>query len=183
MLDHILIEHCSPTLAGLKAANLFRCFISSSRELNEQLMLLNSKLNSKGLSFEVLRETGRSALILVYRKKMLQDHLNKKGVEEFLAGYGYASLSVEYCIGRLKSRFSENEDFPHEIGIFAGYPLDDVIGFIQNGGRNSKFTGCWKVYHNESEAERLFHKFQRCKDIYAQLFAVGRSIVQLTVAA
>lgn len=183
MLDRFLIEHCSPTLAGLKAANLFRCFISSSEELREQLLMLNGKLNCKGLYFEVLSENGRSALILVYRRRMLQNQLDKSGVSEFLAAYGYADQSVEYCIGRLKSRFSENGEFPHEIGIFAGYPLEDVIGFIRNGGRNSKITGCWKVYHNEGEAARLFYKFQKCKDIYTQLFSVGRSIVQLTVAA
>lgn len=183
MLDHILVEHCSPTMAGLKAANLFRCFISSSEDLNEQLLLLNSKLNCKGLYVTILRETGSSALILVYRKRLLQAQLDKAGVAEFLSGYGYTSQSVEYCISRLKSRFCDKGDFPHEIGIFAGYPLADVVGFIKNSGKNSKFTGCWKVYHNEGEAEQLFRKFQKCKDIYAQLFSIGRSIVQLTVAA
>lgn len=183
MLDRILIEHCSPALAGLKAANLFRCTISSSEELRKQLILLNRNLNGKGLYLEILRETSKSALILVYRKKMLQSQLDKREVAEFLAGYGYTDRSLESCIARLKKRFGENEEFPHEIGIFAGYPLADVIGFIQNSGQNYKFTGCWKVYHNEGEAKKLFRKFQRCKELYEQMFSVGKSIVQLTIAA
>lgn len=183
MFDRILVEHCAPTLAGLKAANLFRYFFSSNEELQDQLQTMNRHLNGKGLYFEILSEKNTSALVLTYRKGMLQNNLEKEGVAGFLASYGYTDNSVAYCIGFLKERIAESGKFPHEIGIFMGYPLEDVVGFIANDGRNSKFTGCWKVYHNEGEAEKLFRKFQKCKDVYLQMFSIGRSIAQLTVAA
>ena len=75
-----------------------------------------------------------------------------------------------------------SEDFPHEIGIFLGYPLGDVIGFIDNAGKNSRCTGCWKVYCNECEAMRTFARFDKCRAVYQKMWAKGRSIVQLTVA-
>ncbi len=74
------------------------------------------------------------------------------------------------------------EEFPHEIGIFLDYPLGDVIGFIKNSGQNYKCAGCWKVYCNECETLKLFHKYRKCRDIYRSLWQNGRSVVQLTVA-
>lgn len=40
------------------------------------------------------------------------------------------------------------EDFPHEMGILLGYPVEDVEGFIINNGKNELYTGYWKVYDN-----------------------------------
>ena len=83
----------------------------------------------------------------------------------------------------LRKRFATDDGFPHEIGLFLGYPLGDVMGYIENAGRNSKCSGCWKVYCNECEAMKLFAKFDKCKNVYRQLFAEGRrSGEQLTVA-
>ena len=84
---------------------------------------------------------------------------------------------------RTKRRLFENRSFPHEIGLFLGYPLDDVIGFIRNEGRNCKYTGFWKVYCNEEEAARIFEKFRKCRDVYMRLWQQGKSVLQLTVAA
>lgn len=32
---------------------------------------------------------------------------------------------------QLRSRLHGSEEFPHEIGVFLGYPLNDVLGFIK----------------------------------------------------
>ena len=84
---------------------------------------------------------------------------------------------------RMKLRFHEDGAFPHEIGLFLGYPLGDVMGFIENAGRNSKCSGCWKVYCNECEAIKLFARFDKCREVYKRLFKQGKSLLQLTVAA
>ena len=84
---------------------------------------------------------------------------------------------------RLKSRIGENNEFPHEIGIFLDYPLGDVIGFILNEGRNFKCVGCWKVYCDECACQKTFAKYKKCRDVYVRLWQQGRSVLQLTVAA
>ena len=109
--------------------------------------------------------------------------MKQSGVKEFLNEYGYESTDLDYCIERLKSRLKSGETFPHEIGIFLGYPLGDVKGFIENAGKNSKCSGCWKVYCNECEAIKTFEKYEKCKKIYHKLWLQGRSIAKLTVAA
>lgn len=182
MMDRYLIEHCSPTLASLKTANLFNYTFSSQPELEETLLHWNACMNGKGIFLRVLRKSERKALIYVYRKKRLERDLQQPEVIRFLKNYGYQYQDVDYALERLSTRFVDGETFPHEIGIFLEYPLGDVIGFIQNRGQNCKCAGCWKVYCNESVALRTFAKYKKCRDIYTRLWNQGRSVLQLTVA-
>ena len=87
------------------------------------------------------------------------------------------------AIERLRERLALQRGFPHEIGVFLGYPVEDVKGFIKHNGRNSKCVGCWKVYCNQCEAERAFARFNKCREVYMRLWRQGKSVQQLTVAA
>ena len=183
MLERYLVEHCSPTLASIKTANLFTFTYHSSEEVTQYIEDWNKKFQPKGVSITILRNRNQKALLYVYRPEKLNADLKRRGVPEFLQQYGYKEFTAEYGIEVLKSKFAKSEVFPHEIGLFLGYPLDDVIGFIENAGKNSKCSGCWKVYCNECETMKLFSQFKKCKDVYLRLFLQGkRSVLQLTVA-
>lgn len=82
-----------------------------------------------------------------------------------------------------KIRLKDCNYFPHEIGIFLGYPFEDVEGFIKNKGRNCKCCGLWKVYFHEDEKKKQFDKLKKCSKIYLQEFAKGKSIKYMTVSA
>lgn len=183
MLERLLIEHCSPTLASIKTANLFRYVYSSKEELKKCVEVWNETLSEKGVFLEVLKKGDHDTLIYVYRKEKLREDLNREGVFDFLRQCGYCHGSTKEILDFLKQRLQESECFPHEIGLFLGYPLEDVIGFVENGGKNSKCSGCWKVYGDCERAIRMFEQFKKCRTIYKYLFAQGRSISQLTVAA
>ena len=183
MLERYLVEHCSPTLASIKTANLFTFTYHSSEEVTQYIEDWNKKFQPKGVSITILRNRNQKALLYVYRPEKLNADLKRRGVPEFLQQYGYKEFTAEYGIEVLKSKFAKSEVFPHEIGLFLGYPLDDVIGFIENAGKNSKCSGCWNVYCNECETMKLFSQFKKCKDVYLRLFLQGkRSVLQLTVA-
>ena len=49
MSEELVIRHCSPTLAGLKTANMFACQFESKEELRDELSSLNKILINKGL--------------------------------------------------------------------------------------------------------------------------------------
>lgn len=181
MIEQYLIRHCSPTLANLKTANLFSVRYESLDKLGAYVEYWNGSLQEKGVTLTVLCANQGMALVYVYRKKKLQEDLGKPGVLSFMRHYGYDKADVDNALCTLKKRFVSCEQFPHEIGLFLGYPLGDVIGFIENAGKNSKCSGCWKVYCNECEALKLFAKFQKCKEVYERLFQNGCSIGQLTV--
>lgn len=183
MLEKLLIAHCAPTLAGIKTGNLFNYCFSSADGLLSEVEDANGKLNGKGIRLEILRVQSASALILAYRPVRLERDLAKKGAANLLEGFGYEKTDLVYAISRLKERFAEQGGFPHEIGLFLGYPLADVVGFIENEGQNSKFAGCWKVYRNETEAVKLFDRYRKCRDVYLRMFTEGCSIMRLVVAA
>lgn len=183
MIEKYLIEHCAPTLASLKTANLFTYHFEVEEDIFKYLDIWNSKFKGKGIELILLKKQESFALIYVCRKARLQKDLNKAGVAEFLADYGYKDTDVDYAINMLKIRLSQCISFPHEIGIFLDYPLGDVIGFIDNTGANCKCIGCWKVYCDECEAIRTFAKYKKCKEVYTRLWSEEkRSILQLTVA-
>ncbi len=180
--EQYLIDNCSPTLASLKTANLFNCRFGDVSELENAVSRWNKELSVKGISVTVLRRRENTALIYVYRAEKLAEDLSRPGVARFMKRHGYENTDIGYCIDILREKLVNSEDFPHEIGIFLGYPLGDVIGFIDNAGKNSRCTGCWKVYCNECEAMRTFARFDKCRAVYQKMWANGRSIVQLTVA-
>ena len=183
MLDRLLVEHCAPTLARLKTGSLFNCPYDARGELDTWLETWNRELGPKGVELAVLRASGGCALIYSFRRDQLARDLAKPAVVEFLRGYGYTGPAVDAALDRLRCRVAAGETFPHEIGLFLGYPLGDVEGFIRNQGRNCKCEGCWKVYCDEQEAQRQFARFRKCRRVYLRLFLSGRSVVQLTVAA
>ena len=178
-----MIEHCSLTLANLKAGNLFRYFLESQQELEQYLAYWNQQMNKKGVYLTVVKQCEETALIYVYRKSSLEQVLQQKSIQKFLQKYGYDDFSIEGCLKQLRKQFQSSCEFPHEIGVFLEYPLEDIIGFIENAGRNYKCVGCWKVYGDEEQAEKLFTKFKKCQGIYRQQFLSGRDIMKLTVAA
>jgi hypothetical protein len=184
MLEKALIMHCSPTLAGLKSANIVNYASTDMDTLYDQLAQCRKMLNPKGVSIRLIKTTDTKALIYVYRRDRVQDDLRKDNVLNFLSDYGYETDQVDHCIERLISRMSVQTDFPHEIGLFLSYPLDDVKGFIEHKGQNCRCVGCWKVYCNECEARKTFARFDKCKNVYCDLFCRGlRNLQQLTVAA
>lgn len=182
-LEKEIIQHCAPTLAGLKSAGLFNCRSNDRKMFTQAVAEVNQKLNTRGVYVEVMRWKDDFVLIYTYRKTHLAKDLQKEGVAELLMSYGYESTDVERCLKHLRTRLEDYDCFPHEIGVFLGYPIEDVQGFIRYGGRNCKSCGVWKVYCNECEAQRLFDKFEKCNQVYSQVFAQGRSITQMTVSA
>ena len=181
MLDRAIINHASPTLARLKLGNLFNYPVNEN--FDTEFAGLQAMLAGKGVALSVLRETREKALVYVYRANELARALRKDGVRSLLKSCGYTCFDVDDALETLKSRLNDADAFPHEIGVFLGYPLGDVLGFIKNGGRNCLACGCWKVYANECEALAAFKRYEKCKSVYQRLFASGCPLSRLTVAA
>ena len=186
MLEKYLIKYCAPTLASLKSGSLFNCRCSKDSELTQSISDWNNALMSRGVSIHLLRRTDTTALIYVYRQSALKDTLSDPEIQAFLRSYGYDACNC--CGGCISDQCSienclKHLGFPHEIGIFLGYPLADVAGFIKNNGRNCKCIGTWKVYGDAAYARKAFARYSKCSDVYNRLWKSGRrSVLQLTVA-
>ena len=177
-----IIQNAAATLAGIKAASLFNHNFASKEECYAELSYLNELLNSKGIYLELLKQENNFYLIYVYRRTALEKIFENKEISSFLYNYGYRDcLSVEGYINYLKLKLKCSRSFPHEIGIFLGYPLGDVEGFIDNHGKNCKYCGIWKVYSDEISSVAFFSKVKKCHLVYSQVFKAGRSIYDMTV--
>lgn len=182
-VENNLIIHCAPTLAGIKCAGLFSIRFESQDLLKHELAQLNTQLNVKGVFLKIMLVKNSFALIYTYRKTHLEKELADERVQELLLSYGYPSENTDNLLEYLKERLYTCDGFPHEIGVFLGYPIGDVKGFIENKGRDCKCSGLWKVYCNEGETQKLFAKIRKCTKVYSEVFAKGRCITQMTVCA
>ena len=183
MSEEMLIRHCSPTLAGIKTANMFTCCFENPEDIKRDIRKLNSMLVKNGLKALPLRFSGNRALIYVYRPTRLTEDLKNRTAGCILSGLGYEGKTTRQCIVHLKRRICQQAEFPHEIGLFLGYPPEDVKCFMEKGANECKCTGMWKVYGNVEEAQRLFKQYKKCVDIYLTLFSEGREVKRLIVAS
>ena len=182
MSEEMILQHCSPTLAGLKTGNLFSCPYTDQDRLFQWIRELNKKLVPKGLRLIPLRVSEKNALIYLYRQKMLEQDLAHATATTYLSQEGYCVGNCARCVLRLRNRLCQKQAFPHEIGFFLGYPPEDVVGFIENQAENYKCVGCWKVYGDEENARREFERYRRCTSVYMAQWRSGISIERLTVA-
>lgn len=182
MSEDLLVRHCSPTLAGMKPGNMFSCTCESRAELLEYVRQANHRLVPKGIRVLILRYRKGHGLIYMFRPRDVAKMLRNPKAAAILKSRGYREMRVEPCICQLLGRFQVSEEFPHEVGLFLGYPPEDVEGFIENKACNQKCVGCWKVYGDADAARKTFAKYKKCTDIYCSQYKMGRSIERLTVA-
>ena len=182
MPEKYLIDHCSPTLAGLKTANMFPISLDEGQDICDELRRLNRLLRGKGIRIVMLRRGDHNALLYLYRPDYLHRDLASPLARQILEGKGYHCGSAGRCIVQLIRHMAEDESFPHEVGLFLGYPPEDVRCFMKDSRCGVKCTGCWKAYGNEEEAKKTFSKYKKCTDVYRAELSKGKSLLQLTVS-
>ena len=178
--DH-LIRYCAPTLAGIKTGSLFSCSWTSVEELRKSIRNLNKRLAPKGLRILPLRFSGSKALMYVYRPSGLRQDLSQETAVRLLEDNGYCTGSCENCIAQLAKKLRSSDGFPHEIGLFLGYPPEDVAGFIENNACGCKCAGCWKVYGDVDTAKKRFDQYHKCNPVYQACWENGSSLDRLAV--
>ena len=181
-MEDYLIEFASPTLASLKAGSLFNYAYPSEEELTQEMERWNAVLSKKGVRLRLLRLRNGRALIYLYRASQMQERMRNPEIQRFLRRCGYCTFALQDVLQHLEERVQGEREFPHEIGIFLGYPLEDVVGFIRCKGCGYKCAGLWKVYGDEEQAKRCFAEYAKCRSIYRSLWRGGKSVEQLTVA-
>ena len=183
--EAVLIRQCAPTLAGMKPGSIF-CFKHFSPEVSRRKACQwNEPLAPFGLAVQILleRPEAGSVIVYVYRPNHLERLLSGPAYQKFLSEAGYAGTGLDGLLEQLAYRLRTQPEFPHEIGVFLGYPLRDVIGFIENRGRNFTCCGFWKSYGDPEETQAYFARCRRCIQTYVAMFEQGVPIERLAVPA
>ena len=159
-MKHMISYFVSPIITGIKPA--------STISLGETKDIYytwkdhgDSLLKQLNLESILLKDTGKTAIVLIYDRVLLDKHLNIEKNKKFLSNLGYDyQLKVDSCLNCLKHKFSQVE-FPNESGIFLGIPIEEVMGFINND--ECLLSGYFKVYDNCDRAEKVFKLYENSK--------------------
>lgn len=181
MPERYIIEYCAPTLAAIKTGNLFSITVCSWEEACGEAREINLVLGRRGLRAVPVRRRGNRALIYLYRPAFLKRDLLDPDAAEILRKRGYCPENAKTCLIQLLRHLSRDDEFPHEVGLFLGYPPADVRGFIQSPSQGVQCVGFWKVYENRDRAEETFKRYRRCMECYRHAYEGGKSLEQLAV--
>jgi hypothetical protein len=181
-----LANSCMPTLLNTKPATLVsfhKKYIEKDDQFFQVLALEVSKFKC---NYEILFQNETTFYTMIYRKDLLQNVLSEYSHNKILMENGYVSEKdyFIYNLWNLKKRYQDykidkNSGFPHEVGIFLGYPIIDVEEFIKNNGQNYVVCGYWKVYHNVEEAGKTFEYFKRVREEAMELFFSGKELKEI----
>ncbi len=180
--------HCAPMIMGLKTSNLL--IVPESQTVCVQRLLWNTKMESfllyTGKQRTAEKEMYKTVLLL-YRISFLRNYLQDAQVVHLLRNAGYKDFSFEGLLHQFASRYRAyrhgKRDFPHEMGIFLGYPPADVQGFIQNNGKYFLYAGYWKVYENQAQKTKLFYYYDLAAELLIRLLSQGVRIKDVLVSA
>ena len=177
LLERVRGDHChrhveamflyaaAPVLRGAKAASLITLRADCGQSWKARR---NALLAATGLqTFEITNRQG--SLLLIYDENALRTALEDARAAALLLNYGYpAETGLAAMLEHLQKRF-EKSGFPHEIGLFLGYPPEDVWGFIVNEGKNYVCCRYWKVYHKAERARETFRLIDEAQDYAADV--------------
>lgn len=166
-----LALQCAPLLTGIKIANLL---IVRNRNVKGVFgMFYGSRI-----SVRVIYRSEEKTMFLLYQKEELEAYLQEN--EKTMRIFGYNEMDVEKICQELSKRYAvymeERGSFPHEIGLLLGYPVEDVLGFIENEGKNYLYAGYWKVYGNVVETMALFESYNEAKEQLIRMISQGIEI-------
>lgn len=168
-----LALQCAPLITGLKVSNLL--IIPKGNEEVVKLIL-----NRTGISFYRLIQTRTKTTFLLFRRNELEEFLSDENVKNVFIRAGYKSLQIGKILRTFSLRYEAymqgDKSFPHEMGLLLGYPVEDVVGFVENNGKNFLYSGYWKVYENQKAKVKLFDKFKVAEETLIHLLSNGLSM-------
>lgn len=171
-LKFLIVSQCAPFLKRMRAATIIT--IPNSRKVQ-----MDSLLKETDITWKELEEETEKSVCILYRESDLKELLGRPENRHILCRNGYPEQGAANFIGiqvdELKKRmnlFAEKGKFPHEIGVFLGYPAKDVEQFIEQKGQNYKMNGYWKVYDDVVGACRIFSSYE-----HARLCAVNELLL------
>lgn len=175
-LDTQLALQCAPVLTGIKISNLLNldCLYSDT---------ILQRFEKTSLDSYILYSSKEKVTFLIYSKEALKDYLKIPKVKEFMNTLGYFVFEIEDILKEFSKRYKDYREkggnFPHEMGLLLGYPVEDVKGFIKNEGKKFLYNGYWKVYKNVLETLKIFQSYDQVREIALKIVKEKKDVLEL----
>lgn len=174
-VEMLLALHCAPIISGIKVSNL----VVLTRE---QSMVLCRNIHTSGLDVWFLNYAEDSNPALIFRRDDMQRFLQQSDIQEALSRFGYSDFRLIPVLLQLSAHmraYKAGEGaFPHELGILLGYPLEDVLGFMENDGENYAYCGYWKVYGDIEKAKKVFDAYNEVRNLAVAQVLNGSGVMR-----
>lgn len=190
-----LVRMAGGVIAGAKPAAIFnlsmRVYTAGRwrrlvrHVLDEALRTYAGALPGYGVSLSVLYRTDKRVYLLVWRPDLLEQALADAEGLAILRECGYVGTTPDQLVCELRRRLvayylslsSGTVAFPHEIGVFLGYPPEDVRGFL--AGKTATCRGAWQAFGDEQAARRRFRALEAHERRCRMRFASGEPLKAL----
>lgn len=174
-IEKFLIYNASLVISGAKPSATITLKKSGNNIYCKWVRYGRKFLEEIGIDYIDLREGEESLIILVYNRENLKNYIFKKENRDFLMKLDYENCKdIDEYIEVLKIRYGKFK-CPHELGIFLGFPLEDVRDFMECSNKKCLRCGYWLVYNNLQEAMTIFDRYNKIKDFTTKNILNGNS--------
>lgn len=174
--DHFiewLVQILGPVILGVKPAEILS-FPSQDKTITEKINKIHNYFgNCKRISYKIFRYNHKSTKIFFYTPLSLDAVLRDYRNAKFLKSIGYPNVySLESYITHIVDKMMYGT-IPDEIGVFLGYPLKDVLGFIGHPSLKLTKINGWRVYGDATLSDKRYNEFLKAKHKINNLLAYG----------
>ena len=125
--------------------------------------------NCSRITYRIITTHDGGKRVLFINEKSMEKVLVNKRCINFLKFVGYpADYQLNDYMDELVFRL-QSEEFPHEIGVFLGYPLKDVLGFMGYGKNELVEVRNWRIYGDKEISYEVYNNFMRDKAIMKEM--------------
>ena len=186
-----LVRNCSSVFAVVKPAAVFShklcgacgsCSCVSHHMTSVEREVVRAfahGLGDQGIRLDVVGVNKGRLQLLVWNEGLVSQVLEDADVREFMVAQGFDASDASALMAQIRRRLCNfhlgiSADYPHEIGVILGYPLEDVLGFIHHDREVER--GPWRVYGNVENARRCFERMQQSQEAYQRLYEQGMTL-------
>ena len=166
-LLRFLLLKTAAVRSGVKPGELLRvqhCYKSRNSEGFNFCLYRADILETLKLNYLELRVEPESSLILFYHRETMARTLSDAQNLSLLS-------TLDDLLAFLRERFAV-EKIPHEVGVFIGYPLKDVKGFMEKLPRTPVHRGDWTVFGDAAESLEKMSLYRKAEEFAGKILDV-----------
>lgn len=174
-IEKFLIYNASLVISGVKPSATVTIKKGNDNLYDKWVKYGRDFLKNIDIQYINLRECDNALIILIYNEEQLKNYIFKTENKKFLMQLGYTDENdINKYLYILEKRYKEF-NCPHELGVFLGFPLNDVKDFMECKKKKCLSCGYWLVYNNLKEAKETFNKFDKVKEYTVSYILNGDS--------
>lgn len=169
-----LVEILGPVILGSKPAEILSFPKYDEKSLHKIEEIEKYIGQCRRISYKMFKFRNSSTKIIFYNRNALDEHLREYRNMKFLKNLQYPEqYSLEIYLEHMIDKMKEGV-IPHEIGVFLGYPLKDIMGFMGHTSLKLTKVNGWRIYGDPEVSDRKFKEFLDCKERIRKLLEISR---------